>query len=153
MFWPNGGHATSVCNCGVTLTSKHETMKLHLQRSAGEEYLIRGYSAGEIVINQQRYHQSLILAPDRLIPEWEPQQPQDLCAAHFEPLLALQPEVILLGTGTRLQFPAPQQLKPLIVAGIGYEVMDTAAACRTYNILMGEGRRVVAGLIMLAATD
>lgn len=132
-------------------------MKLHLQSGSQQEYLIRGYSASEIIINDNAYHRSLILAPDRVIPDWAPQSHEALAVTDWEPLLLLQPEVILLGTGTGtgtgLRFPSAAQLLPLIQAGIGYEVMDTAAACRTYNILMGEGRRVVAGLILPGAAQ
>ena len=123
-------------------------MKFHLQSGSHQEYLIRAYSASEIVINEITYYRSLILAPDRVVPDWAPQSHEALSVTDWEPLLVLQPEVILLGTGTGLHFPSATQLLPLIQAGIGYEVMGTAAACRTYNILMGEGRRVVAGLII-----
>jgi uncharacterized protein len=90
---------------------------------------------------------SFVLSPKHLLRDWTPTSIDDLQAEHLDPIIELQPELVLLGTGTRLTFPAPQLLASLHRQRIGVEVMDTAAACRTYNILMGEGRFVVAGLI------
>lgn len=90
---------------------------------------------------------SFILSPRHLIRDWAPATVEDLLSEHLEALLALQPELILLGTGPRLQFPDSGLLAAIHQQQIGVEVMDTAAACRTYNILMTEGRFVVAGLI------
>ena len=73
---------------------------------------------------------------------------EPLASTHLNAALALQPEVVLLGTGARLHFPPAEVLRPLIEAGIGYEIMDTSAACRTYDILMAEGRRVLAALVI-----
>jgi uncharacterized protein len=67
---------------------------------------------------------------------------------HIESLLALAPELVLIGTGQKQKFPGASILQPLIHAQIGYEIMDTGAACRTYNVLAGEGRKIVAGLIL-----
>ena len=94
---------------------------------------------------------SVIVTPIALLEDWQPQSVADLTAAHFEPVLEMQPELIVLGTGARIQFPAGAILAPCYQAGIGVEVMDTGAACRTYNILAAEGRRVAAALLMIEA--
>jgi uncharacterized protein len=112
-------------------------------------YLIQRYDAGMIVIDQAVYRESLILLPDRVITDWSPSAVPDLTAADFSLLAGLSPEIVLLGTGERQQFPHPSLTQPLMAQRIGFEVMDTAAACRTYNILMAEGRRVAAALFMI----
>ncbi len=94
---------------------------------------------------------SVVVTPQRLLTGWPPQRLDDLSAAHLEQLLELEPELILLGTGRRLRFPPAAVTAPLLQRGIGVEVMDTAAACRTYNFLMADGRRVAAALLMIEA--
>ncbi len=123
-------------------------MKLHLETGAGRN-IVRGYLPGRITVNQASYRASLVVLPDGLIPDWPPQAFAELRPEHFEQILSLDPEVVVLGTGRRLRLPAPELLLPLTAAGIGLEAMDTGAACRTYNILMGEGRRVAAALLMI----
>ncbi|MBI2311107.1 MAG: Mth938-like domain-containing protein [Betaproteobacteria bacterium] len=122
-------------------------MKLHLSTTAGM-YQITGYGAGHVLVNGVRYEKSLIVMPERIIEDWEVADFEELTAAHFELLGSLKPEVVLLGTGPRLRFPHPALSRCLAEARIGLEVMDTSAACRTYNILMAEGRRVVAALLL-----
>ncbi len=122
-------------------------MKLHLDRAAGLNRFT-GYGEGYVLVNQQRFDRSLIVLPDRLIAAWEPRSFEDLLEAHFAQLAALEAEIILLGTGAALRFPAPHLTAPLLRTGIGFEVMDSFAAARTYNILMGEGRRVAAALLL-----
>jgi uncharacterized protein len=119
-----------------------------LESGAGAN-LVRHYGPGHVVVNADDYRVSLIILPDRLIPDWPPQTFAELRIEHFEALAALRPEVVVLGTGARLQFPAPALTQPLIEAGIGLEVMGTAAACRTYNILVSEGRIVAGALLMI----
>ena len=97
----------------------------------------------------REHRRSLILTPQQLIEDWAPQQIAELTADHWQAVLGLQPEVILLGTGKRLTFPPMAILSPCHQAGIGIEVMDTSAACRTFNILASEGRNVVAALMMI----
>ena len=121
-------------------------MKLHLQGAAGLN-LITGYGAGYVAVNGARHTASLLLTADTLL-RWAPASFAALNAGHFESALPLAPEILVLGTGARLQFPSPPLTRALVEARIGLEVMDTAAACRTYNILMGEGRRVAAALII-----
>jgi len=122
-------------------------MKIHLESGAGQ-HLIRAYAPGVITINDTAHHRSLIVTPERVL-EWPPESFDDLLAVHFESIAAMQPEVAILGTGARLKFPAPRLIRALVEANIGLEVMDTGAACRTYNILMSDGRRVAAALLMI----
>ena len=123
-------------------------MKIHLESGVGQN-LIRAYAPGRITINEEIYTSSLIVTPQQVITAWPPVRFADLLAGHFELIPPLQPEVVILGTGARLQFPAPKLTRSLVEAGIGIEVMDTGAACRTYNFLMSDGRRVVAALLMI----
>ena len=122
-------------------------MKLHLS-GLSEQNTFTGYGTGYVLVNHVRYEQSLIVLPDRIIENWEPKTFEELKAEYFEFLLSLAPEMVLVGTGALLRFPHPSLTKVLTAAGIGVEVMDTNAACRTYNILMAEGRRVAAALII-----
>ena len=123
-------------------------MRFQLE-TGGQANLIRTYAAGRIVVNQEAYTRSLIVLPQQINADWGPPNFDALAAAHFEALAALNPEVVLLGTGQRQRFPRAELLTALVAARIGWEVMDTAAACRTYNILMGEGRNVAAALLMI----
>jgi uncharacterized protein len=123
-------------------------MKIHLETGMGQN-LIRAYAPGRITINEEVYTTSLIVTPQQVVAAWPPSGFADLRAVHFEAIVVLQPEVVILGTGARLQFPAPSLTRSLVEAGIGIEVMDTGAACRTYNFLMSDGRRVAAALLMI----
>lgn len=89
---------------------------------------------------------SCLLSATTLIDNWPPQQMAQLTAEHLQAIHELKPEVLLLGSGSKMSFPKTEQLAALVKLGIGYEVMDTAAACRTFNVLVGEGRKVVAAL-------
>lgn len=137
-------------------------MKFSLDFAAGI-YTIRSYESGRITVlhpSESRtetgqataprveiYTRSLIISRQALLTDWPPQTLAELQAEHLASALDLNPEVVLLGTGARLQFPDPAYTAPLLERGIGVEIMDTAAACRTYNILIGEERRVVAALL------
>ncbi|MEZ5584333.1 MAG: Mth938-like domain-containing protein [Candidatus Competibacteraceae bacterium] len=123
-------------------------MRLNLDRDNSQN-IIRAYAVGLITVNEQTIERSVIVTPTRLINDWPPQRFTELEAAHLAQLAVLKPEIVLLGTGARQQFPSPQVTHPLLSQGIGVEVMDTAAACRTYNIIMLEGRRVAAALLMI----
>lgn len=122
-------------------------MKLHLTRAAGNQ-LITGYGDGWVEINTMRYQQSLIVLPNQVIADWPATDFESLSHEHFEKLVELKPEVVLLGTGATHRFIHPRLSHALIEANIGLECMATAAACRTYNILMAEGRNVAAALII-----
>jgi uncharacterized protein len=115
----------------------------------GTANAIRAYDQGYIIVNNQFIRQSVIVTPERIITDWPPQCFAELQAVHLEWLFELQPEIVLLGTGARQQFPHPRLTYPLLGRGVGVEVMDTAAACRTYNFIMAEGRRVAAALLMI----
>lgn len=105
-----------------------------------------GYGDGYVLVNGERYARSLLVTPERVL-DWAPGSFAELAEAHFAQIAAWGPEVVLLGTGARLRFPAPALSAPLARAGVGLEVMDVQAACRTYNILAAEDRRVVAALL------
>jgi|SRR3989344_1089539 len=122
-------------------------MKLHLTHAAGNQ-LITGYDAHWVEVNQARHLKSLIVLPDRLITDWEVPDFDSLTTAHFEQLALLKPEVVLLGTGETQRFIHPRLSQSLTDLGVGVECMDTAAACRTYNFLVAEERKVIAALII-----
>jgi len=110
--------------------------------------LIVAYDPGRIVIDGRIYEEGLIISPAQLVTGWGPELPTDLAAEHFDALIELDPEVIILGTGANQFFPDPRVYRAAMQRGLGVEIMDTGSACRTYNILMAEGRKVAAGLIM-----
>ena len=122
-------------------------MKFTLDRPA-TLYVVRGYSPGLLRIGQRELTRSVIVSAASLIDDWRPQSIGELAAEDLEPALALRPEVLLLGSGARQVFPPHELLARLHAARIGVEVMDTGAACRTYNVLVGEGRAVAAALII-----
>lgn len=110
---------------------------------------IHAYGQGCIRVNEREIHRSVIVTPETIIDDWPPQTFAALEEIHFELIEKLEPEIVLLGTGNRQHFPHPLLTRRLLIAGIGVEVMDTAAACRTYNVIMSEGRRVAAALLMI----
>lgn len=112
-------------------------------------YRIEAYGPEGIRVAGHLLATGLILTPQRLIEGWGPVNPALLDASELSPLLELEPELILLGTGATQVFPHASVYQRAMQLGIGLEVMDTGAACRTYNILMSEGRRVAAGLLPL----
>lgn len=122
-------------------------MKLHLT-TAENQHLITGYGNAYIEVNKQKYAQHLIVMPEILILDWQATDFASLSAAHFEVLIELKPEVVLLGTGEKHLFLHPKIVQKLSANNIPLECMTTAAACRTYNILMSEGRKVAAALLI-----
>ena len=110
--------------------------------------LIRGYSDSELRIGEHSVRGSCIVTADTLITQWEPRTFAELEAAHLEALLALKPELIVLGTGPTQQFPSAQIRALLARQGVGLEAMQLGAACRTFNVLVQEERRVAAGLFL-----
>lgn len=122
-------------------------MKLHLADTKNR-YSFTGYGTGYLSVNGIRYEQPLIVTPDQQPENWLVLDFAALTATQTAPLLRSNPEIIILGTGAIQQFANPVQIRPLIEAGIGLEMMNTPAACRTYNILMSEGRRVVAAMFL-----
>ena len=122
-------------------------MKLQSDPHSGAN-TITGYGDGYVEINKTPYAHAVVLSSDGAISKWDAQIFADLKDAHFTQLIDLKPELILIGTGSRQRFPKPELLKALIQAKIGFEIMDSQAACRTYNILVGEGRKVLLALIV-----
>ena len=111
-------------------------------------YTLRGADGRGALVNEQRLESSFILAPNQLIEGWRPRSIADVQPEDLAQVLDLQPSVVLLGSGASLVFPAAAVLAACLTRGIGMEVMDNAAAARTFNVLAGEGRRVVAGFIV-----
>ena len=120
-------------------------MKLHVS-GPGTRNAITGYGEGYVLVNSQRHESSLIVLPDQVLP-WDVAGFEALTAEHFSSLKDLGAEILLLGTGPKQRFPHPRLTAPLTAAGIGVEVMDLKAACRTYNILVAEERKVAAALL------
>ena len=122
-------------------------MKLHLSDQAGLN-IFSGYGEGYVAVNQMRYTSNMIVLPNRIIENWQASSVDSLGVEHLDPLLVMQPEIILLGTGSILRFPAASLMRTILSRGIGFEVMDTQATCRTYNILSSEGRHVAAAILI-----
>lgn len=122
-------------------------MKLH-QHEFGERNVIRRCQNGTITVNQQTYSDSVVVMPDQLVDDWRPDSIEELTADDLGSVAQLGVELVILGTGTRQVFPPAHILEPLITAAVGFEVMDSAAAARTYNILASEGRNVAAAILL-----
>jgi uncharacterized protein len=122
---------------------------MQAERTEGSNAITRHSTEG-VVVNGQTWRESLIVPWQGPVQVWGVQRFDALADAHFEALCALQPEVVIFGSGPRLRFPSPKLLQALMRARIGVETMDTPAACRTYNVLLGEGRRVLAALLFEA---
>jgi uncharacterized protein len=120
-------------------------VKLHASGPAAAN-TITGYGEGYVTVNSQRHESSVIVMANR-IESWDVSEFTKITTAHFEKLKTLDVEIILLGTGEKQRFPHPSLTAPLAAAGIGLEVMDLKAACRTFNILVAEERKVAAALL------
>ena len=120
-----------------------------VQEDITGRYAIRAYGPGTLTINDTVYQRSVVIMPERIIEDWQPQSFDQLTAEHVLALIKLDPEILLLGTGATLRFLPAELTGRLAEQGIGIEIMDTAAACRTYNILVSEGRQVAAALLMI----
>ncbi len=118
------------------------------QDKGNARYVINAHAPGQVTINHSVYTNSLVVSPERLIPEWRPRSMGELESGDLDVILEDAPEIVLLGTGSRQCFPTAEIMKRFAEAGIGCEVMDNAAACRTYTVLMAERRRVVAALLL-----
>jgi uncharacterized protein len=134
------------CN-DSTSTIKDFRVKIEREQAQGKN-LFTGYGEGYVAVNGARYTASLVVSGDRLVTDWPAHSVQSMVPGDLAAILELKPEVLLLGSGAHFAFPDPAVLAPVYQAGIGVEVMDTPAACRTYNILLGEGRNVVAALVL-----
>jgi uncharacterized protein len=122
-------------------------MSLILDDNAAS-YQIRAYRPGQIQVNDQLLEHSIIIAPETLITPWKPQTLEELKREDLEAIIPLRPSILLIGTGHTLQFPDITIYGDLINYGIGVEIMNTYAACRTYNVLSAEGRNVVAAILI-----
>lgn len=148
-------------------------MQINLDYNTGA-YSIRSYSEGEIVLNTPsvtslelldrfrddigdkheqikslRIRENVIITPKTLETDFLPKSADEMMAEHFEKLVSFEPEIIILGTGAHMRFPSPEKTRLLVERGIGLEVMGTAAACRTYNFLIVDGRKIAAALFMI----
>ena len=121
-------------------------MKFHLQPLAAN--VVTGSGPGWVRVGTEEYRENVTLTPDAVTPGFAPGGFDALTAQDFARLLEASPEIVLLGTGATQRFPRPAVVAPLMSARVGLEVMDTRAACRTFNILVAEGRSVVAALIV-----
>ena len=125
-------------------------MKLHLNTADGQ-HAITGHGEGYVAVNRQQITQPLIVMPMQLINPWPlvgtTADAGKLTLADFEALLAIGPELVVFGSGRVFRFPDPRIMAAFSQRRIGFEVMDTPAACRTYNVLMSEGRNVAAALL------
>ena len=120
-------------------------MKLHASGPSGLN-TFTGYGEGYVMVNGERRSSSLVVLPDR-VEQWSAARFDTLTAEDFAFLKDLGAEIVLLGTGARQRFPHPRLTAALAQSGIGLEVMDVQAACRTYNILVAEERKVAAALL------
>lgn len=111
-------------------------------------YLLRGISAEGVLVNDKTLKSSFILTPNELIENWRPTSSLELVVDDMQALLDLNPVLVILGTGSRQQFPSAAVMAACLTRGVGIEVMDNAAAARTFNVLATEGRKVVAGFIV-----
>lgn len=122
-------------------------MKLHLNTNSGQN-VITGHGDGYVMVNGQRLERSFIVLPGELMADWPAPEFAALAPADFAPLLERKPAVVVFGSGATFRFPHPRIMAAFSQARIGFEVMDTPAACRTYNVLMGEGREVAAAILL-----
>ncbi|MCP4925944.1 MAG: hypothetical protein GY916_08375 [Gammaproteobacteria bacterium] len=122
------------------------TMQLDREQSGGN--IIRSFSAGELHINDAVFTNHVIVSTDTIIENWSPQGIMNLSLADFSEVLSGAPEVIVFGTGITQTFPPGALVTDILRQGIGFEIMDTAAACRTFNVLTTERRNVIAALLV-----
>lgn len=119
-----------------------------VQENPEFRYVLRGVSDAGVRVNSESLDASFLLTPTQLVRDWRPRSIDALRPEDFDPALALQPAVILLGTGPRLRFPSPAVMAAVLSRGIGLETMDSAAAARTFNVLATEGRKVLAAFLV-----
>lgn len=118
------------------------------EEASGNHYRITRYGEGWIQVNQEKLVSSFLIGPQTLITDWQPEDMAELTPQHLPPLFGIGAEVILIGTGSRQQLPSAETWKALVQHGIGFEIMTTDAACRTYNVLLSEARRVAAAFFV-----
>lgn len=123
-------------------------MAMKFQREATSDFAITAYTADSVSVAGVEYRHSLRVSHQAAAAAWPVANFADITAASVAHATQVQPEIVIIGTGKRLRFPPPLALAPLRDAHIGFEIMDTNAACRTYNVLLGEGRQVAALLLL-----
>ena len=123
------------------------SLKLHPAATSARN-TVTGYGTGFVTVNGTRFERSLVVLPHRVVTDWRATTFEALEAGHLAALVDLGADIVLLGTGDSIRFPRSELVRPLIEARIGLEVMDVQAACRTYNILMAEERKVAAALLL-----
>jgi len=124
-------------------------MKIELDSTTTHLNRINSYEQGSILVGNKRFVSSFIITPSIVIHDWPPQIFSDIASHHLDQILEMKPELILLGTGRQQHFPETDLFLNTSKLNIGFEVMDTGAACRSYNILLQEGRNVAAALLMI----
>lgn len=122
-------------------------MKFQPDVLAGTNVITR-HDPDALWVGNQRFGHSLLVPWTGTVLPWAPSRPEELTAAHFEAVLALNPELVIFGSGPRIKFISPALISALIARRIGVETMDTPAACRTFNVLVSEGRSAVAALLL-----
>jgi uncharacterized protein len=133
--------------CAAFTQQMESALKLHLA-NLGETKLFTAYGSDHVMVNGERYNSSIVVLAEEVRHDWAPASFDELREAHFSYFLPLKPEILLLGTGARQRFPHPRLYRALTHAGIALECMDTPAACRTYNILVAEDRKVLAAILL-----
>lgn len=111
-------------------------------------HFIRAYAPGEIRVGDSVVHSNCLITAQQLVVDWPAQRAAELTPEHLQPIFDLRPEIVILGTGSRQEFPPPQIHAAMLTRGIGFEVMDLGAACRTFNVLVSEDRPVLAALLL-----
>jgi uncharacterized protein len=129
------------------LIGKQSPMKLHLNTQANKN-IFTAHGADYVMVNGRKFEHSIVVTPEQILSDWQPQGFEGLTEHHFTHLLTIKPEIVLLGTGTQQLFPHPSLYQELTKSGIGVDSMSTPAACRTYNILMGEDRKVLVAILL-----
>lgn len=133
--------------CSKCYGNRRKPVKLHLA-DLGDTKLFTAHGADHVMVNGERFADSIVVLAEEVRNDWPVPGFDSLSEAHFAYFLALKPDVLLLGTGAQQRFPHPRLYRMLTAAHIGVECMDTPAACRTYNILVAEDRRVVAAILI-----
>lgn len=123
-------------------------MAMKFQREASSDFAVTGYTADSVSVGGVEHRHSVVVSHRAAAQPWNVASFAEITGTTVADGTKVQAEIVILGTGKKLRFPAPEALRPLIDARIGFEVMDTAAACRTYNVLLGEGRQVAALLLI-----
>lgn len=121
---------------------------MKLQPDKSDVQTLTAHGPGWVAINNEKVEGSVVVGSHGERFEWHCSRFEELGPEHFAQLVALGAELIIFGSGKRIRFPQPAWLQPLMAKRTGVETMDTAAACRTYNILAGEGRHVIAALLV-----